>query len=93
MCVFACESAVCVCVCVCVCLRVRVLCVCVSPTVTHARARCNPPATSLLIMANGGGQGLLSREVPSVALDQLFLELHEQLPAEARGKLAQLASR
>ncbi len=42
-------------------------------------------------MAEGGGQGLLPREVPSVALDRLFLELHEQLPADARGKLAQLA--
>ena len=42
-------------------------------------------------MADEGRQGLLSREVPSVALDQLFLELHEQLPADARGKLAQLA--
>ena len=42
-------------------------------------------------MADGGEQGLLSREVPSVALDRLFLELHEQLPTDARGKLAQLA--
>ena len=42
-------------------------------------------------MADGGGQGLLPREVPSVALDRLFLELHEQLSTEARGKLAQLA--
>ena len=42
-------------------------------------------------MADGGGQGLLLREVPSVAVDRLFLELHEQLPADARGKLAQLA--
>ena len=42
-------------------------------------------------MANGGRQGLLSREVPSVALDRLFFELHEQLSTDARGKLAQLA--
>ena len=31
------------------------------------------------------------REVPSVVLVRLFLELHEQLPADAKGKLAQLA--
>ena len=37
----------------------------------------------------GGGQS--SREVPSVALDRLVLELHDQLPRDARGKLAQLA--
>ena len=42
-------------------------------------------------MAGGGEQGPLPREVPSVALDRLFLELHEQLPTDARGKLAQLA--
>ena len=42
-------------------------------------------------MADGGGQGLLPREVPSVALDRLFLELHEQLPTDARRRLAQLA--
>ena len=41
-------------------------------------------------MAEGEGEGL-PREVPSVALDRLFLELHDQLPREARGKLAQLA--
>ena len=35
----------------------------------------------------GGGQ-----EDPSAALDQLFLELHDQLPKDARGKLAQLAN-
>ena len=52
-----------------------------------------PTGTSSRIMADEGGQGLLSREVPFVALDRLFLELHEQLPADARGKLAQLASR
>ena len=57
----------------------------------HVRAACNPPATSSRIMADESGQGLLSREVPSVALDWLFLELHEQLPADARGKFAQLA--
>ena len=39
----------------------------------------------------GGGDGRLPREVPSVALDQLFLEIHDQLPRDARGKLAQLA--
>ena len=32
------------------------------------------------------------REDPSAALDQLFLELHDQLPEDARGKLAQLAN-
>ena len=37
----------------------------------------------------GGGQS--PRELPSVALDRLVLELHDQLPKEARGKLAQLA--
>ena len=37
----------------------------------------------------GGGQS--PREVPSVALDRLVLELHDQLPRDARGKLAQLA--
>ncbi len=37
----------------------------------------------------GGGQS--PREVPSAALDRLFLELHDQLPRDARGKLAQLA--
>ena len=42
-------------------------------------------------MSGGGEQGPLPREVPSVALDRLFLELHEQLPTDARGKLAQLA--
>ena len=41
-------------------------------------------------MADRGGQGV-PREVLSVALDRLFLELHEQLPTDARGKLAQLA--
>ena len=54
----------------------------------HVRAA---PATSPHIMADGGGQGLLPQEVPSVSLDRLFLELHEQLPTDARGKLAQLA--
>ena len=42
------------------------------------------------VMADGGGQEV-PREVPSVALDRLFLELHDQLPRDARGKLAQLA--
>ena len=37
------------------------------------------------------GDGRLPREVPSVALDQLFLEIHDHLPRDARGKLAQLA--
>ena len=41
-------------------------------------------------MAERGVQGL-PRDVPSVALDRLFLEIREQLPREARGKLAQLA--
>ena len=31
-------------------------------------------------------------EVPSVALDRLFLKIHDQLPREARGDLAQLAN-
>ena len=34
-------------------------------------------------MADGGG--------PSVALDRLFLELHEQLPKESRERFTQLA--
>ena len=57
----------------------------------HVRAATHRPRPH--VMANGGGrgQGLLSREVPSVAVDRFFLELHEQLPADARGKLAQLA--
>ena len=42
------------------------------------------------VMADGGGQGV-PREVPSVVLDRLFLELHDQLPRDARGTLAQLA--
>ncbi len=37
----------------------------------------------------GGGQP--PREVPSVALDRLFLELHDQLPKDARERFAQLA--
>ena len=41
-------------------------------------------------MADGRGQGV-PREVPSVALDRLFLELHDQLPRDAKGNLAQLA--
>ena len=41
-------------------------------------------------MADGGGQGV-PREVPSMTLDRLLLELHDQLPRDARGKLAQLA--
>ena len=41
-------------------------------------------------MADGRGQGV-HREVPSAALDRLFLELHDKLPRDARGKLAQLA--
>ena len=38
-----------------------------------------------------GGDGRLPQEVPSVALDQLFLDIHDHLPRDARGKLAQLA--
>ena len=55
----------------------------------HVRAATHrsPPR----IMAGGGEQGLLPREVPSVALDQLFLEFHDQLPKEIQRKLAQLA--
>ena len=41
-------------------------------------------------MADGGGQGV-PREVPSVALDRLFLELHDQLPKESRERFAKLA--
>ena len=41
-------------------------------------------------MADGRGQGV-PREVPSVALDRLFLELHDQLPKESRERFAQLA--
>ena len=32
------------------------------------------------------------QENPSAALDQLFLELHDQIPKDTRGKLAQLAN-
>ena len=41
-------------------------------------------------MADGGGLAL-PQEEPSVALDRLFLELHEHLPKAAREKFAQLA--
>ena len=41
-------------------------------------------------MADGRGQGV-PREVPSVALSRLFLELHDQVPKEARERFAQLA--
>ena len=41
-------------------------------------------------MAEGRGQGV-PREVPSAALDRLFLELHEQLPKESRERFTQLA--
>ena len=55
----------------------------------HVRAATHrsPPR----IMAGGGGQGLLPREVPSVALDQFFLAFHDQLPKESRERFAQLA--
>ena len=33
----------------------------------------------------------MPREVPSVALERLFLELHEQLPKESRERFAQPA--
>ena len=33
----------------------------------------------------------MPREVPSVALDRLFLELHDRLPKESRERFAQLA--
>ena len=33
----------------------------------------------------------MPREVPSEALDRLFLELLDQLPKESRGRFAQLA--
>ena len=41
-------------------------------------------------MADGRGQGVPG-EMPSVALDRLFLELHDQLPKESRERFAQLA--
>ena len=41
-------------------------------------------------MADGRGQGV-PREVPSVVLDRLFLELHDHLPKESRETFAQLA--
>ena len=56
--------------------------------VTHVLAATHRPSPR--VMADGGEQGV-PREVPSVALDRLFLELHDQLPRDARGKLAQLA--
>ena len=33
----------------------------------------------------------MSRKVPSVALDRLFLELHDHLPKDTRERFAQLA--
>ena len=42
-------------------------------------------------MADGGGLAL-TRDEPSVALDRLFLELHEQLPKASRERFAQLAN-
>lgn len=42
-------------------------------------------------MAGEGGVAL-PREVLSVTLDRLFLELHEQLPKAARERFAQLAN-
>ena len=41
-------------------------------------------------MADGRGQGV-PREMPSVAVDRLFFELHDQLPKESRERFAQLA--
>ena len=39
---------------------------------------------------NGSSVGS-GREDPSAAIDKFFLELHDKLPKDARGKLAQLA--
>ena len=50
----------------------------------------DPPTPCMHAMDEEGG-GQSPREVPSVALDRLVLELHNQLPRDARGKLAQLA--
>ena len=56
--------------------------------VTHVLAATHRPSPR--VMADGGGQGV-PREVPSVVLDRLFLELHDQLSKEARERFAQLA--
>ena len=37
------------------------------------------------------GSGRLLREVPSAALDRLFLELHDHLPRDTRERFAKLA--
>ena len=60
----------------------------VSLKVTHVLAVTHRPSPP--VMADGRGQGV-PREVPSVALDRLFLELHDQLPKESRERFAQLA--
>ena len=52
---------------------------------------CRDPPTPCIHAMDGEGGGQPSREVPSVALDRLFLELHDQLPKDAREKFAQLA--
>ena len=56
--------------------------------VAHVLAVTHRPSPR--VMADGGGQGV-PREVPSVVLDRLFLELHDQLSKEARERFAQLA--
>ena len=61
----------------------------VSLKVTHVLAATHRPSPR--VMADGRGQGV-PREVPSVALDRLFLEFHDQLPKESRERFAQLAN-
>ena len=51
-----------------------------------------PQSTHPVLHAmDGEGGGQPPREVPSAALDRLFLELHDQLPRDARERFAQLA--
>ena len=60
----------------------------VSLKVTHVLDATYCPSPH--VMADGRGQGV-PREVPSVVLDRLFFELHDQLPKESRERFAQLA--
>ena len=52
---------------------------------------CHDPPTPCIHAMEEDGGGQSSREVPSLALDRLFLELHDQLPKESRERFAQLA--
>ena len=54
------------------------------------RMRSTHPTPCMHAMDKEGG-GQSPREVPAVALDRLFLDLHDQLPKETRERFAQLA--